>query len=171
MKTCIIYTTRHGAAAYCARQIARQLSGEVQLLDLGEGMPAALPEADRYILGGSIYMGMAQKALKGFCEKFGEALAQKPLGLFLSCMGVEEDMVQRQMVDAFGQRLMGHAKVSVNLGGAFDFDKLGRMERFIVRQVDKAMRKQGKEGLGSLKGQVSAIAPEAIADFCVKMEG
>ena len=98
MKTCIIYTTRHGAAAYCARQIARQLSGEVQLLDLGEGMPAALPEADRYILGGSIYMGMAQKALKGFCEKFGETLAQKPLGLFLSCMGVEEDMVQRQML-------------------------------------------------------------------------
>ena len=45
------------------------------------------------------------------------------------------------------------------------------MERFIVKQVDKAMRKQGKEGLGPLKGQVSAIAPEAIADFCVKMEG
>ncbi|MGI6115003.1 flavodoxin domain-containing protein [Luoshenia tenuis] len=171
MKTYIIYTTRHGAAAFCAQQIAQQLPGEVRLLDLGEWMPAALPEADRYILGGSIYMGMAQKALKAFCGKFADGLLQKPLGLYLSCMGVEEDMVQRQMVDAFGQRLMGHAKVSVNLGGAFDFDKLGRMERFIVRQVDKAMRKQGKEGLGSLKGQVSAIAPEAIADFCVKMEG
>lgn len=171
MKTCIIYTTRHGAAAYCARQIARQLSGEVQLLDLGEGTPAALPEADRYILGGSIYMGMAQKALKAFCGKFAGGLLQKPLGLYLSCMGVEEEMVRKQLMDAFGTQLLDHARIAANLGGAFDFDKLGRMERFIVKQVDKAMRKQGKEGLGPLKGQVSAIAPEAIADFCVKMEG
>lgn len=55
MKTLILYATKYGATEACARLLAQNLEGEVQIINIKQA-DIDLRKYDRVILGSSIYV-------------------------------------------------------------------------------------------------------------------
>ena len=56
MKTLILYATKYGATEACARLLAQNLEGEVQIINIKQAKDIDLRKYDRVILGSSIYV-------------------------------------------------------------------------------------------------------------------
>ena len=136
MKTVIIYATKHGFAKKCSEKLSEKLNGQVELCNLKENKPVELPQYDKVIIGGSIYMGQIQKEVREFCLKNQDELNKKKLGLFICCMS-EEDKAKEQLNNSFSQEMINNAIVKGNFGGEFAFRKMNFFERFIIKKVSK----------------------------------
>ena len=150
LKTLILYATKHGAAGEIARRIADKADGAA-LHDLKQGDVPNLAEYDCVIVGSSVYAGRIRKEAKVFLSHNTEALQSKRLGLFISGMdtGSENDV----LAAAYSKELLQSAKTASFLGGIFDPDKAGFIERLIMRIVTKK------------SGYISTINDEKIGDF------
>ncbi|SCY90797.1 flavodoxin domain-containing protein [Alkaliphilus peptidifermentans] len=136
MKTIIVYSTKYGTTEKCANSLSKKLSGEIDLVNLKSINDIDLSLYERVIIGGSIYLGRIQKEVTNFCSNNLEALKEKKLGLFICCMrdGNEMDI---QLKAAFPQELVDKAIAIDAFGGEFIFDKMGFIDRFIVKKVSK----------------------------------
>ncbi|PTN08678.1 flavodoxin domain-containing protein [Mangrovibacterium marinum] len=134
MKTAILYLSTHGCTINVAHRIAVKLGGEVDLINLKNKPRVRLDDYDRIILGGSIHAGKIQKELRSFCERNLDKLTQKELGLYICCMykGVQAEV---QLRNAFPEALHRHAKAEAIMGGAFYFEKMNFVERFLVKKM------------------------------------
>jgi menaquinone-dependent protoporphyrinogen oxidase len=155
MKTLIVYTTKHGCTRRYAENLAELLQG-ADLVDLKKDTPPALDAYDTVVVGGSIHAGMVQKAVRGFCEQNSAVLAQKKLGLFVSCME-EGEKARLQLKKAFPAELAARATAVAFFGGAFDFEKMNLIERTIVRKVS------------GMKESVSRFDEAAVRDFARRL--
>ena len=132
MKTVIYYATKHGAAKEIAGRLARAL-GEADTVNLaGKGI---LPpeEADRVVVGGSVYAGMLRKEMREFLTQHQEVLAGKPLGLYLS--GMNEEACYAALKKAAPAKLIAAARAKDWLGGIVDPSKISFFGRMIIRMV------------------------------------
>ena len=77
MKTLIVFASKYGATAECAKRIAALLPGETVLHRLGEGECPAPEEFDGVICGTSIYMGQPRKEMKRFVKTHAAALQKQ----------------------------------------------------------------------------------------------
>jgi len=133
MKRLIVYDTKHGCTAEVVEEMRRHWAGEPTVILLKQADIPDLEGFDQVIVGGSIHAGQIQKSVKQFCETHRDRLLSKPLGLFLCCM--DDEKGQAQFESAFDVMLRNHATATGVLGGAFDFEKMNRIERFIVKKV------------------------------------
>lgn len=133
-KTLIIYATRNGTTARAAGLLADQLTGEVELAEIGQGAAPDLEAFDTVLVGGSIRAGQVHKHVKQLCAEHSATLLQKRLGLFL-CHMYEGETAQKQLDDAYPAELRAHATATGLFRGAFDFDRMGFIEKAIVRKV------------------------------------
>ena len=170
MKILITYATKYGAAEKCAHSIAEKLNGECDLVNLKKEQPRALSSYDKIIIGGSVYASNIQKEVKDFCEQNTALLLSKPLGLFLSCMGLNQQELTSNFKFSFSDELMEHATVADALGGVFDYNKMGFLEKQVIKIVGRRLKKQGRADI-VLDGKTnfSSISPERIEVFAEYM--
>lgn len=158
MDTLIVYASKYGATAECARRLAQEMGPDTRLCNLEEEAPA-LSRVDTVIVGGPIYAGMLRKPVKEFCKARQEALLTKRLGLFLCCTS------KGQTDDLFAQNfpgpLVAHAAAKESLGGRLPSGKVKAMDRIIIALVSRGKR---EEALPELDG-------EAIRRFADTMVG
>ncbi len=150
MKNVILYTTRHGFTEKCANMLQSQLSGNTTVINLATQTAPNLDAFDTVILGGSLYMGQTQKALRQFAKEHLQELLKKRVCLFLCC-GTEAFQAN------FPEELTRHATMKSVFGAEISLARLGWFERFIVKIVSKG------------KGDFTTIHADVIADFAKKI--
>ena len=134
MKTLIAYATKHGAALEIARQIAGKTDGSV-LYDLKQGGLLSIDEFDCIIVGSSVYAGMIRKEAKAFLSQNADLLRSKRLGLFYS--GMDPSREKDTLEANFPADILQAAKSARFLGGIFDPEKAGFLERLIMKAASK----------------------------------
>ena len=134
MKTLVLYASKHGAAFEIAKRIASKFD-KAALFDLKQGGVPPIAEFDCVIIGSSIYAGTIRKEAKVFLTQNGDILRGKRLGLFLC--GMDSSKEQEYLEANFDPDVL-HAATAVGfLGGIFDPEKAGPIERFIMKTVAK----------------------------------
>jgi len=136
MSTLIAYSTKHGCTEKCVNMLLDKLSDLTETVNLKNKREIDLSKYDKVIIGGSIYAGQIQKEVKKFCHDNLETLRKKRVALFLCCM-FEGDAAKKQMEDAFPKELLIMAEAKGFFGGELIPEKMGFLERSIVRAVAK----------------------------------
>ncbi|MDR1766919.1 MAG: flavodoxin domain-containing protein [Propionibacteriaceae bacterium] len=134
MTTAVVFATKHGTTAQVADQIAQALGGAA-LIDLGVNPSPDLDSFDAIVAGGPVYAGQPVKALKSFLAANAETVLARPLALFVC--GLEPDQAKREaeIAATFDEPLRSHAVGVWFAGGAFLFDKLGFLEKAIIKRI------------------------------------
>lgn len=143
MNTLIVYATKHGCTEKCAIILSEKLTGKVDLSNLKMIKDIELSQYDKVIIGGSIYVGKIQKEVREFCSKNLNALKEKKVGLFISCMA-DENSSETQLNNSFPEELVANAVAKEFFGGEFVFKKMNVIERFIVKKVSKTDKDTSK---------------------------
>ncbi|MBN1826054.1 MAG: flavodoxin domain-containing protein [Candidatus Eisenbacteria bacterium] len=137
----IVYATKHGATEEIAERIAGVLREAGLPVDLFSAVRAADPAGyDAVVLGASVYMGRWRKEGAAFLKENAAALAGRPVWVFSSGPTGEGDPKELVKGRLFPEKLrplldgIGPREITVFLG-AIDVKKLGRFERWIVRNV------------------------------------
>ncbi|HEY3314540.1 MAG TPA: flavodoxin domain-containing protein [Bacillota bacterium] len=81
MKTVVVYSTKHGATRRYAETLARELPGEVTLVNLRENPNVDLSPYEQVVIGACIYVGQVRKEVKDFCARNLETRATGALHL------------------------------------------------------------------------------------------
>lgn len=143
MKTAILYATCHGTS----RKVAEMLSDKLQIdktdvYDLKNQKNFDINLYDTIVIGGSIHAGKIQSVIKKFCNDNENIILQKQFGLFLC--GMNEAGYEKQINDAYSEKLRSKAMFKINVGGEFLIDKMNFFERFIVKKVSKVTENTSK---------------------------
>jgi menaquinone-dependent protoporphyrinogen oxidase len=133
MSVLIVYATRHGTTARCAKLLAERIPGGAELADLSIGSPP-LEGHTVVLVGGSIYAGRVRPAVARFCEAKREELLGRSVGLFICCL-YTGDRARSQLAEAFPPWLAAHAFAAKALGGAVTQARLGFFERLLFSRV------------------------------------
>ncbi|MDR1807873.1 MAG: flavodoxin domain-containing protein [Propionibacteriaceae bacterium] len=151
-ETAIVYYSKHGTTAAVAARIADRLGGAT-LVDLAETPAPDLSGFGRIVVGGPVYAGRPDKRVTAFLQANAATLQDRPLALFVC--GMEPDPAKREteVAAAFPETLRRHAVGAWFVGGEFHFDRLGFIERAIVKKIVGATE------------SVSALDDQAIADL------
>ena len=155
MRTLILYATKYGATQDIATRIASHMGGAV-LHNLKQGGVPDLAGFDYVLIGSSLYAGSIRKEAKVFLAQNAGQLRGKKIGLFLSGMAKSDE--QKYFKDNFPSDLLQEAAAACFLGGIFDPQKAGAMERLIMKAVTKQA------------GYVDAIDHEKIKQFVELMK-
>ena len=150
MKTLIIYCTTHGFTEKVVNEIKTFIGGNVSLCNLKKETAPDVNLFDRVIIGGSIHAGQIQKKIREFCKSNQESLLKTELGLFICCME-EGKKAYEELEQVYPKALIQHAKATACLGGAFNFEKMNFLEKFIVRKVAKVSKSISKEDHESVR--------------------
>jgi menaquinone-dependent protoporphyrinogen oxidase len=134
VKALIVYATRYGTTAACARLLCEALPDGAEVADLGATPSPTLEGRDVVLVGGPIYGGRIHQKVPRFCERNREALLGRKVGLFICCFYTGE-RARAELAEAFPPWLTGHAFASLPLGGAVRQAALGPVERFLFRQI------------------------------------
>lgn len=134
MKILIAYATKHGATEDSAKLLAKNLNGEVDLVNLKKNRNIDLSKYDKVIIGSSVYVGKVRKEAIKFCDEHLDKLSDKKIILFTCCMR-EGKEAEEQVKASFPQQLINNAIIIENLGGEFNFEKMNFMEKMIVKKV------------------------------------
>ena len=154
----IVYQSRYGTTEKTSNYLASKLeNADITVVQQGKDKLSDIESFDIIIIGGSIRAGMIQKGIKKFINKYRDILLSKDLGLYLCCME-EGDKALKEFNDSYPEDLRNHAKASGLFGGEFNFDRMGFLEKKIIR---KAV---------GVEDSVSKINYDAIDAFAVKMQ-
>ena len=136
MTTLIAYGTKYGCAEKCARELAKEIQGRVDTVNLKENTVIDLTQYDHVIIGGSVYIGRIQKEVTNFINSNLNELLSKEIGLFI-CGMQEGEALDKEMADSFPSDLLIKAKSIKHFGGEFIFKKMNFMEKTIVKKISK----------------------------------
>ena len=157
MNTLILYASNHGTTEKIAARISRLIGfNKCKTVNINEMAPPPLDDFDSVIIGGSIHFGKVQRKIRKYCENNIEDLLTKKLGLFICYMDKTHEV--DEYFNSYPIDLIEHAHAEGYFGGAFDFEKLNFIERFIVRK-----------NLGQ-KESISRINSQSINHFAIMMQ-
>ena len=156
MKTLILYATKYGATHEIAERIAKRIPGAI-LHNLKQASIPALTDFGCVIIGSSIYGGSIRKEAKAFLAQNMDILKEKDIGLFLCGLRAEEE--NQYFASNFPPDILTAAKSASFLGGIFDPQKAGFLERLIIKAATK------------LPGYIDRIDDERIEQFVDKYLG
>ena len=139
MKTAIIYASKHGTTETVAVSIAKKLSenNEVELFSIKKNPNPDISDFGTVILGTPIYAGQASGKMQKFCKNNEQALLQKKTGLFVCGMEPDRAKREKELADAYPAVLSENAAATGFLGGAFKFEEMNFMERFLINKISK----------------------------------
>jgi menaquinone-dependent protoporphyrinogen oxidase len=156
MNSVIIYSSKYGCTADCARVLKSRLSSDTSLVDIDKTKDGIILEKyDTVILGSSIYVGKVSKKIIILCNDNTELLCSKNLGIFLCC-GFSNEF-KAYLSANFQPKLIKSAKAVEAFGGEAKIDKMSFIDRTIMKTVAKG------------KYEKFSISTENIADFASKM--
>ncbi len=151
MKTLIAYSTRYGATAVTAEEIARILRQDnldVTVIDLKKEKIKDIMEFDLIIVGGGLKMGRWTGESDAFLKSFQKDLAQKKVAIFVSSAvkslyerkGKIEDLqkFKKQYLEDEAMKYNLHPIALGLFGGVMDKNKMG----FIFRRTLAPLIKQ-----------------------------
>ena len=134
MKTAIIYSSKSGTAAKCARELYKRIPDcEVFNLDIDN---CEIEKFDVVIIGGSIRYENLPKKLRRFMRENQLALEKKKLGFFICCLSDERK-------DAYFEKCLPAVlyKKSVRcecFGGELDINNQKGIDKFLCKTVLKS---------------------------------
>ena len=133
MKLLIAYASKSGCAREMATMLKEQLPRhEVTLCDLAAEQPD--PAAFDYaVVGGSIRVNKAHKALKKYLEKYGQTLEKVPHTLFLCCAFAE--YLDHYYAVAFPRELRESADEVLYFGGDLTLSRQRGLDKFLARMI------------------------------------
>lgn len=135
MKSLIIYATRYGSAAEVARRIQKEIGDDCTAVNITSENVPPLDTFDIVILGGSIYIGKAQKELTSFAAANLKQLLSKKVGLYLCAGAQKQEECDKELLGAFQSELYAHAMTKAVLGYAFSFEKMRFFDRLIMKKI------------------------------------
>ena len=137
MKTLIAYTSRYGTSEKVAHLLAERLPGDVHVQNVVEQPDVNWTTVDHTIVGSSIRMGKIQDEMTEWLKQNEEQLRKRPLGLYL-CAGTPTAVErQRELEGAYGEPLRAHAYFAEVVGSGYDFERMGFLDKAIVRMMAK----------------------------------
>jgi len=151
----IVYRSRYGYTARRARELADRIGPDTHLVDLKDRHRIDLSPYRTVLIGGSVYGGIIQREVTAFCRAHRRELLDRRVGLFLCCL-YEGERAEAQMADSFPPWLLVHAFGRYHLGGELDMDRLGVLDRLLVRVVlgqREGRRVPGDAGLEALAAE------------------
>lgn len=155
MKALIVYRSKYGAAAECARRIAACLNAECDVTDLKERKPDPAPY-DLIVIGGSIYAGRMQRSVQRYCEKHRDALRAMPVGCYISCL-YKGDQAREELEANYPGWLKAHACAADWLGGQIRLKEMKKLDRLLYTRIS------------GVTEDVTALDDERIQTFCATM--
>jgi len=151
MKSLILYASKYGTTADCAKKLASLLKGETEVRDINGQSRVDFSSFDRIIIGSSVYMGMVNKKIKNFCESNKIELLNKELVIFI-CSGIPENF--NAVIEAnFSLEIRSHAIDLTYFGGELELSKMNFMDKTIAG----LMAKQKGENQPIVKIDAAAI--------------
>lgn len=169
MKILILYSTKNGTTAECAKMLCDKLSGsnEVTLTDIkaeGDHAPDAF---DVVILGSSVRMGRISKKMKKYIKENLEMLNTKKCAAFLCCGFPDEfeEYVRSELPATLSLCYGAHC-----FGGELKPKKLRGLDRLIVGVMRRSIVEHDFED-GNYKGLLPEIIPEHISMLADKILG
>ena len=155
MKLLIAYAGKSGTSRECAHLLASYLPQfTVDMADLEKETPDVL-KYDHIVLGGSIRMGRAHRALRKFLGRFSADLINTPHTLFLCC-GISEQF-SFYAERTFPEALRESADDVLYFGGRLDPAAARGFDRLFVRMMRNAIN-ESEDDEAALPG----ILPEHI---------
>lgn len=136
MKVFIGFRSKYGTTEACARALAERIKAETALADLRIRHTPDVHAFDVVLIGGSIYGGRIQREVTSFCERRGELLLKRKVGLFLCCLSQGEH-AREQLQAAFPEWLAAHAFACSLFGGELRYDKLTLLDKLLVRGLPR----------------------------------
>ena len=138
MKILIAYAGKSGTAQKGAELLASMLQNHaVTVADLDKTAPV-LGDFDYIVLGGSIRMGKAHKALRRYLAAHTDALCKVPHTLFLCCGFA--DQFENYLESTFDASILDSADDAVYFGGELDVSKQRGFDKILARIMRGAIR-------------------------------
>lgn len=138
MRILIAYASKSGTARAAAELLAAHLQGqEVTVTDLEKNHTVS-GDFDHIVVGGSVRMGKAHKALRRFLKENGAEIAAVPHTLFLCC-GIPEQF-ENYLRRTFSPDLLDSAEDAVYFGGELDVSKQKGFDKWVARMIRNAIR-------------------------------
>ena len=158
MKSIIIYTTKYGSVEKAAKMLKSKMDGEVLLVNLMREKAPELSGYDTVILGGSVYAGSIQKALKNYISKNLPELQNKRLGLFICGAQTAPEEIQRELESNFPPGLYSRAAAKDSFGYEFDLSKLNFLYRIMIGKIAGVRESEFKLSEEKIESFAKAIA-------------
>ena len=156
MKTMILFGSTYGYTQECATKLAKDLGGEVLLVNNAKDKIPSLDDYDTILIGGSIYMGQIQKKIKEYCISNKEVLKNKNLGFFISS-GIPENF-DANIKNAFPESLLKSALSIENFGGELRTEKMKVTHKLLTAMMKKATAKENKPPTEPLPENIAKMA-------------
>lgn len=156
MKALVVYRSKYGAAAECARRISERLNAECDVVDLKSETPDPA-QYDIVVIGGAIYSGKILRGVRRFCSKFMGVLQEKTVGIYISCL-YADDKAREELEGNYPDWLKAHSVAMEWFGGNAVLDNMSSIDRFLYAKV------------AGVSEDVRAIRDDRIADFCDKIQ-
>ena len=138
MKILIAYAGKSGTAQKGAELLASMLQNHaVTVADLDKTDPV-LGDFDYIVLGGSVRMGKAHKALRRYLAAHTDALCKVPHTLFLCCGFA--DQFENYLESTFDASILDSADDAVYFGGELDVSKQRGFDKILARIMRGAIR-------------------------------
>jgi menaquinone-dependent protoporphyrinogen oxidase len=134
----IVFRSKYGTTAACARELAAGIGGDIEVADLARARVPPLGGFDTVLIGASIYGGKVHRSVTAFCEREQELLRQRRVGLFLCCL-YRGERAAAQLRAAFPEWLAAHAFTRELFGGALHVDRLTLGDRILVQALQSPL--------------------------------
>lgn len=137
MNTVIIYSSKYGCTADCARYLEAGLSGSKTMIDIDRTdlKSIDLKQFDTVVIGSSIYIGAVSKKIRALCTDQEALLLAKRVGLFLCCGFPEQ--IQQYFSTNFSKELLEKAIASGSFGGETRLAQMKFADKLIMKAVTK----------------------------------
>lgn len=159
MRILIAYAGKSGTAKKGAFLLASMLSRhDVTVADL-ENMHPVAGDFEYIVLGGSIRMGKAHKALRRYLADNAEAICSVPHTLFLCCGFAEQ--FENYLESTFDAALLESAEDAVYFGGELDVSRQRGLDKLLARFMRNAIRESSEDEIvlpGFLPEHVRVLA-------------
>lgn len=132
MKTVILYESKYGSTQKCATYIKDK--HDIQDIKKISDFNGNISDYERIIIGTPVYIGQINKKVKAFIELNQDILFAKEVIIFICAMNDEN--YEQMLTLNFSEDMINHARI-IHVGGAYDFDKLGFLNKFIVKKIAK----------------------------------
>lgn len=136
MKTLIVYSSKYGCTADCAKYLSTKSSGETTLADINKATNPVEPDSyDTIIIGGSVYIGKVSKKLREFCESNLHTLTGKRIGIFLCC--AQPEQANEFLTANFPPTLLDKAITTSVFGSEIRLENMSFFDKTIIKAVTK----------------------------------
>ena len=158
MKTAIIYFSKTGAAAECARELYK-LIPDSKLFNLAVDS-CSVSSFDNVILGGGIRAGMIPKQLKKFVVENELDIQKKNVGIFICCSDYRQN--DSYIAKNFPALIVKKAVATDGFGAKMNPDEMKGFDKLVAKIAMKKIIKAGGSAPVIDKSKIAAFAKKFV---------